>query len=198
MEQLALSLEDGAVRHQSFAELYREGRSLMWSAGTFGYAIIGNIYHQMEDFLTSIELEYDAFSRDGAETLLHFIGLMHLSVATIAEVRGNDGSEIENEGTKIEAELAALNSNSFKAERSGVIVEASHTNILLHQKPLEGFPIFFPVENDGYQELGRLLRERHKFLITSVEVSPLSGIALISAVKASRRLNLDTKTTLLI
>lgn len=34
-------------------------------------------------------------------------------------------------------------------------------------------------------------------MITSVDVGPLSGIALISAVQASRRLGRDTKTVLL-
>ena len=76
-------------------------------------------------------------------------------------------------------------------------MEASRTNRLLYQKVLEGLPISFAVENDGYQGLGRLLRERHDLLITSVEVGRLSGIALVSVVKASKRLNRDMKTILL-
>lgn len=197
MERLALSLEDGAARHEGYAELYREAHSLKGSAGTFGYAIIGNICHQMEDFLSSIEPKLDAFSRKDADTLLCFIDLTRLAVGAITETNRTDGANVENEIEIIEEQLAALKSNIFKAERFGVIVEASRTNILLYQKVLEGLPISFFIENDGYQGLGRLLRERHELLITSVEVGPLSGVALISAVKASQRLNRETKTILL-
>ena len=171
--------------------------SLKGSAGTFGYAIVGNICHQMEDFLNSIEAELDAFSRRDANTLLRFFDLMRMSVGAIAEANDNDSSEIEKQIAKIEEELAALKTNFFKTERFGVIVETSRTNRLLYQKVLEGLPITFAVENDGYQGLGRLLRERHDLLITSVEVGPLSGIALISADKTSKRLNKDMKTVLL-
>ena len=134
MEQLALSLEDGAARHESFAELYREAHSLKGSAGTFGYAIIGNICHQMEDFLTSVAAELEAFSREHGDTLLRFIDLMRSSVAAIAGMNGLDGSEIESGIAKIEEELAALKSNIFKAQSFGVIVETSRTNVLLYQK----------------------------------------------------------------
>ena len=197
MEQLALSLDDDRARQEGFAELYREAHSLKGSAGTFGYMIIGNICHQMVDFLTSIEADLDGFSRRDANALLRFIDLLRMSVGAIAEANDNDSSEIENQVAKIEEELAALKSNIFKAKRFGIIVEASRTNRLLYQKVLEGLPVSFAFENDGYQGLGRLLRERHELLITSVEVGPLSGIVLISAVKASKRLNRDMKTVLL-
>ena len=197
MEQLALSIEDDTACHDRFSEFYREAHSLKGSAGTFGFTIIGNICHQMEDFLNSIEAKLDAFSQEGTDTLLRFIDLLRSSVMAIDEASENDGPQIENGIAKIEEEIAALKSNIFQAEKFGVIVEASRTNTRLYQNVLEGLPISFAIENDGYLGLGRLLRERHELLITSMEVGPLSGVALISAVKASRRLHKDTKTILL-
>lgn len=182
IELLVMALERGNDKEQ-FEQLFRNIHSLKGSGGTYGINILTTACHQMEDELGKFPSAIDC------NTLLAYVDILK-EIAVIAA--GN-----EKEFSQIESRLATAKKRQHHDRIHGLIVDASNTETLILKQRLTRHPVSLTLETDGLRALHRLLHEKFDFLIASKELSSLSGIALIGALRLNQGVNCDIRAALI-
>jgi len=188
IERYTLALEKGADFAEDYSALYRAVHSLKGSGGTYGFPIITNICHQLEDWLVTIE-NYTTIRRKQADILLSFVDILCDAVDKIRDTESTFGD--------IERQLADLKKRSSKNKLNGLVVDRSATNASIVAESLGYDKVQLAVAKDGVSALSRLMTESFDFVITSQEVGSLNGSAMIAALKLSRGVSHKTKTLLM-
>ena len=183
-----LILSEGSAASESFAELYRRVHSMKGSAGTHGLTIISAICHNLEDQLNKFDVDAKSVNHDVTDLLLRHVDLIR-RVTAEAETGSVEFPQIEQALQEIRQ---ALLHNLSPA----LLVESSDSVKMLCQEALSHLPIELTIEEDGLVALERVLHSNFSFVITAKETKTLSGLALISAIKASDSIK-DIKTILL-
>jgi len=165
-----------------FSEALRQIHSMKGSAGTHGFMIISQICHHMEDYLAL--MDSNNIQTANIDKLLQYIDL--LQQATRSIINGNGDSPRYE---RILLELTTPTNNECRV----LIVDNSKAIPALIRKELESTKISFKSIDDGYQALGLLLMKKYDLLITSEEIGPFNGSALISGIKNSACINNNIK-----
>ena len=187
MEGYTLCLEK-EFNEEIFFSLYRQVHSLKGSGATFGFHIITNICHQLEDTLSQLEekLTIDTVLVD---CILKYIDVLRKAYTLIYQD--------QKDFSVVERELAALKQGSHNHVLHGLVVENSQVNISLIKGIFNDYDCNMAYVNNGLEALQRLLHEKFDFLITSYELASLNGIALISATKLGSSVNKNIRTALI-
>lgn len=74
-----------------------------------------------------------------------------------------------------------------------LVVENSQYMANLYQHALKNQPVQVTEEDDGFEALGRLLREKFDILIMGAETRTLNGTALLYALRAANGINRHTR-----
>lgn len=189
LERLTLGLAKQSSFAASFEELYRKVHSLKGSAGTHGLGMLTLISHQFEDLLSTLDQDFAKVNDRIVDTSLKYVDLLRETGTAIA------GDRMDAQRTY--DALEKLKFSVFPADFSCLIVENSKMLARVAQQALEKLPIAVTVVDDGMSALDRLLQEKFDILVSSKELPNLNGVALISAVRYSERINADVFAVLL-
>lgn len=189
IESDLLAMERTERFTEVFERAYRKVHSLKGSAGTYGLPVITKICHQLEEYLNLFSSNATQASKEVVDRCLAHVDLMRK-----AQRLAKTGSELYND---IEEELSALRNHLLGDRYSVLIVETSKVNIKLCTEIMKGYPTHVTIMDNGYQALETLLQQKYDLLISSLEVKLLNGLALITAVRMSARVNHDIQSILL-
>lgn len=187
LEQEALRLEKEKLS-ESYFSIYRQVHSLKGSGGTYGYPIVSLICHQFEDFLSEFDGE-TVIDRNAMDKILRYIDILQ---STCEKMLADD-----TDYSEIEKRLENEKDLNFQNKLVGLLVDGSKSNAKMISESLSDPNISVSFSNDGMDALQRLLHERFDFLISSMEIPSLNGIALIAATKLGSKTNKKIKTVLL-
>ncbi|MDH5184571.1 MAG: Hpt domain-containing protein [Gammaproteobacteria bacterium] len=165
-----------------FPETLRQIHSMKGSAGTHGFMTVSSICHHMEDYLALVDA--NKIQPVHIDKLLQYIDLLQQASRSII-----DGHDDNQRYEKILHALASPAANVCRV----LIVDNSKAIPALIRKELESQQIIFTSVEDGYQALGLLLMKKYDLLITSEEIGPLNGSALIAGIKNSNSANKNIK-----
>jgi CheY-like chemotaxis protein len=183
------SLVLGVGRDEAALEaLYRATHSLKGSAGTYGYGILSNICHNLEDcFSLYREQAHDAEA--AVEMWLRYVDLLR-------DVHGRLEAADVNE-REIEAVLDNLRKHYESYELRGLLVLESALDQAVVQRAFNGFPVSLVSVHDGLQAMERLLVEKFDFYVLGNQLPRLNGPSIITAIRTNNGLNRNTPCILL-
>jgi chemotaxis protein histidine kinase CheA len=187
LDSLILTLEKMPDDRDAFNELFRGVHSLKGSGGTLGVGVVTTICHQFETLLSETDARRD-FGENFATRALAYVDLLRRIVALAQQENQNYAP--------IESELEKLRLATLQNRKTGLIAESSSTMAGFYQHALQGLPLQLVVESNGLAALGRLLHESFDFVITGREIDGLSGVALMSALRANHARNKDVAAIL--
>ncbi len=182
LENLIMALEKNPHDSDAFNELYRAVHSLKGSGGTHGLMIITTICHQLENMLTESASKKD-FSASFASRALAFVDLLRTVEKQYSQNNQNYSA--------IERDLEVLRIAGLDNRKSVLIVESSGLMVAVFKQALDVLPLQLTVEDNGLTALSLLLHETYDLVILGRETKDLNGIAVMAAVRTSRRRNHD-------
>jgi len=189
IEQIVLTLKTTDSFTEDYQNIYRHIHSIKGSAGTHGLHIISSICHVLEDKVIEVEGNQDLIDDKFIESVLSFIDLLRTTLDLI--------NGMVEDFDEVEAELDRLSGKGSEYEYKGLLIMASVLHRKLVASAFEKFPVKFDVATNGYDALGKLLKEPFDILVTNMEVSDLQGLPIISALRMSSNRNKDIPTVLL-
>lgn len=181
-DTLILRLERASADREAFNALYRGVHSLKGAGGTHGLNIITTLCHQLENLLSEADSQ-QAFDSAFATRALAYVDLLR----RVPPAACGDKPDY----SAIEAELEVLRLSALKRRKAALIAESTVAMARLYQKALEPLPLQLSVVDNGLTALARLLHEPFDFVIVGGELKELNGLALMSALRASRARNQD-------
>lgn len=179
IEALLLQLEK-QPDNDTFEQLFREIHSLKGSGGTHGVAIVTNICHLFEDYLTQAQQQW-RFDAAFVKAGLHMIDMLR----GLGQLMQDASPELAS----IEQQLASLRQRLQGKQASILIVETSKSTVQLLGQLLSplGHRLIFC--DDSLHALGRLLHENVDVLILAGAAKPLGANALLAALHESPAVN---------
>lgn len=169
-EQIILDLESEEITHDVSRKLQLIIHSIKGSSGSYGFDFASSACHSLEDFINS-EQQNQQDSKI-ADTILNYIDLLK-------EYFKNVPSDDDEAINKYKQRLESLSSIKSSVDYKVLIVELSKTLSSACERILRNSGIRVAVVKDGYEALGRLLREEFDCLITSKSVATINGIQLV-------------------
>lgn len=139
--------------------------------------LVTSICHLFEDNLSS-RRESHKFEKAFVDHSLALIDLLQ----RVANDR-------EEDTERITRELDALRQSLHCNQCTLMVLESSKVMAMLIENAFQQMPVKLIVMTDGMQALNRLLSEPVDIIIASNNLSSLSGIAVISAIKNNAALN---------
>ncbi|MBD3670012.1 MAG: Hpt domain-containing protein [Gammaproteobacteria bacterium] len=188
LESLALQIPK-ETNDESFEALYRATHSMKGSAGTFGYGIITNICHNLEDRFYDFKESRSSSAANELPTWLNYIDLLR-DCYQLLEGNVTDFADIESR-------LAQLRQREVAYDYRGLVVAESALDIGVVQQAFSEYPIIFSTLNDGLQAVERLLAERFDFYVLTNQLPRLNGPSIITAIRSNRGYNRRTPCILL-
>jgi len=189
IEQIILTLKSTDSFTEDYQNIYRHIHSIKGSAGTHGLHIISSVCHVLEDRIIDVEGNQELVDEKFIENILSFIDLLRTTLDLI-------NSKVED-FAEVEAELDRLSGKGSEYEYKAMLIMASVLHRKLVASAFEKFPVKFDYATNGYEALGKLLKQPFDILITNMEVSDLQGLPIISALRMSSNRNRDIPTILL-
>ena len=189
IEGIILELKTTSEFTEKYEALYRHIHSLKGTAGTHGLNIITTVCHALEDEIVKVEGNQSLVSDEQVNTWLSFIDLLR---ATIEQI--NSGTD---DFSNIEAALADMRGRGSDFQYSGLLVISGDLQRQMCQSAFENCSVTLAFCNNGYEALGRLLKEPFDFLVSNMEIPELSGFALISTLRMSNSRNQHIPSILL-
>ena len=171
-EQIILDIEADTLTEDVSRKLQLIIHSIKGSSGTYGFDFASSACHSLEDFINSEERgKQDSKIID---TILNYIDLLKEYFRNVP----SDEDEVVN---KYKQRLESLSSIKSSVDYRVLIVELSKTLSAACERILRNTGIRVAVVKDGYEALGRLLKEEFDCLITSKSVATINGIQLIQS-----------------
>jgi CheY-like chemotaxis protein len=170
----------GPQAEPRFDTFFRSIYNIKSSGMTFGLHLITAVCHQLEEFLQATvggEIPVDASTAQISTT---FIDLLEQAAAV--DVSGTEGYG------EIAAGLDALYDRLYGRRPTALVVIHSRLTRALCQEILARQGVRTVETTDSYLALQRVLAEPFTLLITSSELQPLRGEAIIEALKRSNKL----------
>jgi CheY-like chemotaxis protein len=189
IEQNIMGMEKFGFVEENFNTLFRLVHSLKGSGGTYGMHVISDICHPLEDMLSDLNDHPQKLNKQFIDIALAYVDLLREIV---------DDTALHGEGRIDPANrLKVLRKKAFPEPFSALIVERSPVIVGILKENLKLLNAKIEVLDDGYEALGRVLVNPFDFLITSLEVKRLNGLALIGALRLAQGNTAVTKTILL-
>ncbi len=182
----------GIRKHEKLSEtlpaLFRSTHNLKGSTSTFGMHVLATICHQLEDYLKYAGKLNKVRVDDVINVSLKYIDLMRCSL---------DQNEKGNMLTPcIDDDLSELQKIAFHDHAQALIVTDSKSIRYMCNDILEPFNIHPTTALDGIDALRRLTYQRFNYLITTLEIQGINGLALINTVHLSSSRNDSIKSIL--
>ena len=146
--------------------------SIKGSSGTYDFNFASRVCHSLEDFLNSEE--HSKQNSQIMDTILSYIDLLKEYFKVIT-------SDSDDTINKFRQRLESLSFAKNSVDYRVLIVELSKTLSSACERILRNIGIRVAVVKDGYEALGRLLKEEFDCLITSKRVATINGIQLIQS-----------------
>ena len=188
MESCILAMEEGKEYKDNFEALYRKAHSLKGSGGTYGFAIITSICHQMEDFISEALENQSSVPPQAFNNIFKYIDLLKDTQSLLLNSNDNFND--------IEAELKHLKGDSLTHEINGILVGPNNMYSQICMQAFAQTNAHCTTIESGVAALQRLTHEHFDFIVTSKENVDLSGPALIAALKLNQRKDSKLKTIL--
>jgi len=175
-----LSLADGAAERKQ--QIARKIHTIKGVAGSYGLDLISAAAHRMEDLLAS-ENSPNSMSDKFIDGLLG----QNDQLAAIAKAYLCDNEPFLNDVRRTLERFAKPESSSAKPAQAFsrmLIVEPSLATLKLCTRVLQEFgSIRVTSMQDGYEALGRLLKEEFDVVITSLQVPTIDGQSLVTVLR---------------
>lgn len=175
-----LSLADGAAERKQ--QIARQIHTIKGVAGSYGLDLISAAAHRMEDLLAS-ENSPNSMSDKFIDGLLG----QNDQLAAIAKAYLCDNELFLNDVRRTLERFAKPESSSAKPAQAFsrmLIVEPSLATLKLCTRVLQEFgSIRVTSMQDGYEALGRLLKEEFDVVITSLQVPTIDGQSLVTVLR---------------
>ncbi len=189
IEQNIMGLEKCGFVEENFNTLYRLVHSLKGSGGTYGMHVITDVCHPLEDMLSELHDLPQKMNKQFIDIALEYVDLLR-EISDNAALHGECRIDPASR-------LKILRKKAFPEPFSALIVERSPAIIGILRENLNVLNAKIELMDDGYIALGRALAHPFDYLITSLEVKRLNGIALIGALRLAQGKTTVTKTILL-
>jgi two-component system OmpR family response regulator len=177
---LDLSLSDGAAERKQ--RIARQIHTIKGVAGSYGLDLISAAAHRMEDLLAS-ENSLNSKSDKFIDGLLG----QNDQLVAIAKAYLGDNEPFLNDVRRTLERFAEPEISSAKPAQAFnrvLIVEPSLATLKLCTRVLQEFgSIRVTSMQDGYEALGRLLKEEFDIVITSLQVPTIDGQSLVTVLR---------------
>lgn len=190
LENLILRLAHSNNDRANLTNILRLAHSLKGSAGSYGFHLLSTLFHRMEDHLVVLDFTNSSLT-DTIDTLLKFKDDLE---SVFCAYKNKDHSLLEKFQIKLglqekQADLSPQEDHEkpyriLLVETSKVIVSSIITT-------LQDFNIEISTLKDGYEALGRLLKEKFDLLIIGGQVSTIDAANLIEILKILPNANQD-------
>jgi len=168
-------------------DLYLLTNNIKGSSATFGLPILGTVCLQWQDLIKAYDREQCSITQ--FSTLSQgYLAALQIALQEISEKR--------EQYLRTEAKLAELYAANFAAQFSVAVRVGSRMlrELCLHTLAQRVADAHVVVTEDSLSLLQRLVGEPFHLLIVSSESYPLSGEALIAALRCSQRINVSSHT----
>lgn len=168
--------------------LYRATHSLKGTAGTYGFGLISNICHNLEDcFALFRDLHRE--SESSVQVWLRYVDLLREAQLGLAEERSDE--------EQILSALDTLRRSYDTRELRGLLVAESALDQAVVEQAFGQGAVSLAVVHDGLQAMERLLLERFDFYVLGNQLPRLNGPSIITAVRSNSGMNRNTPCILL-
>lgn len=181
LEEQVLVLEQGGDIIEAYDKLFRDVHSLKGSGGTYGFPVITNICHLLEDVLKENSEVDKGFTQEVIDSLLKYVDLLHQFPACYQAGE----AELARLQTALNDMQGGLGDGGLRC----LIVEGSETTRTMISLVLGEEQVELSLVNTGIEALERLLQEPFDMLITGMAIGTLNGKALIAATRLSDSVN---------
>ncbi len=175
IEGLILSYTRDTNSFKTGRELSRQVHSIKGTAGGYGLELVSVLAHRMEDLIALMNLT-DIPKEERIDRLLKLKDLMAEAVQAYSS---GDRAYVNNiasrMGVDFEINSAKVNLQKSNETHRLLLVDTSDVTLKLCIEALKRFQIEFATEKNGYDALGRLLKERFDSVIISMHSPWLSG-----------------------
>lgn len=193
LEEIIIGLSKTTEPTVFLNKIKRVIHSIKGTAGGFGIDLISILCHKLEDRLTYFESQ-DVDVDNLVTTLFKFKDTL---VATIEASLNNNNKELtrirEANGVAVKnPSLQQTNKPPLKKHRA-LIIETSkliQKNIVL---ALSNYDLELSITKDGYEALGRLLKEKFDVIITSMQLPTLDAADLFKIIQEVPNPNKEAK-----
>lgn len=192
IETKLLDIEKNVNVLGSFRTIKLLIHSIKGSAGSYDLNFASIVCHQLEDFLASLKEE--SISSANLTNIFSYIDLIKAYLKNIDSMDEESLNELKQ---KLESLSIVGHSHDKLTFHKTLVIEHSKTMITAYSKILSDLGIRVSVVSDGYEALGRLLREDFDSIVTSQKVNTIDGIDLISIINVLKNINKNMKTVLI-
>lgn len=189
IEKCLLAINNKNIFITVFSDLYRHVHSLKGSAGTFGFSVISDICHRLEDHLITIKSDYRKADKKFVDDALMFVDLIREVILAQQEGVSNF--------TCIENKLKLMAPEPVTEKLSILLVESSSVMAMMIENILGDMPVELTIVDDGLKGLEMLIQHKYDFLVFSRGINSLNGVALMSALRESEGINKNVKSLML-
>jgi CheY-like chemotaxis protein/HPt (histidine-containing phosphotransfer) domain-containing protein len=174
---------------EALESLYRATHSMKGTAGTYGYGLLSNICHNLEDcFCLFREARYQD-TEAAVELWLRYIDLLRDAHTRLESATG--------EYSDSDAALEDLRKSYEVYELRGLLVVESALDLAVIQRAFDGFPVSLVTVHDGLQAMERLLADKFDFYVLGNQLPRLNGPSIVTAIRTNTGLNRNTPCILL-
>jgi len=185
LESLVLEAEGDAGVMEA---LYRATHSLKGTAGTYGFGLISNICHNLEDCFALFRDRYRESERS-VQVWLRYVDLLRETQAALA-------GEYSDEAQLLSS-LDALRRSYDTRDLRGLLVAESALDQAVVEQAFGEEAVSLVVVHDGLQAMERLLLERFDFYVLGHQLPRLNGPSIVTAVRSNSGINRSTPCILL-
>lgn len=196
IEGYILKLASGKDVKANLLRFLRVLHSLKGSSGSYGFDIASSLIHRMEDLLIIHEFE-PSVSTELIDKLLLFKDDLSQAI----QAYGNNDL-VQLNTLKIRYQIGdSANHASSKAipEKVSRVLVLESSKAIISAITSEGtnLDIEFAITKDGYEALGRLLKEKFDLLIVSGQASSIDGFHLLQILDLVPNINKSIKNVMI-
>lgn len=169
-------------RKQLDMRVLREVHGIKGAAGTFGFAIASTICNQFEDDLNGFVERGGVGEAGETEHLLKYVDFLREAV----EIAVDASISEEEREQRWQLVVLELRSHSGLEKARIFVVDNSRITFGIIERGLVGKQVSISFCSDGYEALGRLLREDFDLVVVGKSVRGLCGPSLIAATRMNR------------
>lgn len=207
IESLVLKLTDDKNFKEINNQIQRIIHSLKGAAGSYGFDLLTTVCHRLEDLFITLEFNDISFVVDS------ILGLLDNMNEICIAYREHDQKALrlyqEQCGVlfdkrqffdlKADESIQQNITPKFQHERKSRVLVIENSKILTRTivKSFSNTEVEIAVARDGYEGLGRLLKEKFDFLICSLHIANIDAESLFKILEIVPNFNLKIKTILL-
>ena len=192
LETLILKLNDEGTRKEILRKINRSVHSLKGTSGSYGFSLLSVACHRIEDQMYTGQIQTP---EEMIDNLLHEKDNLE-RICKAYQLNDKDTLRHFNEKLSIigtqekspDLYIVAKNPKTNAEQKQNQIVSSGKLRVLIGEsselltgaylRALTGFDVEVSKARDGYELLGRLLREKFDILITSLYLPTVDAVSL--------------------